>query len=103
MSAPTTREIDLASRIRASPDVVSRDLEGEAVILDLRTRVSSGLDAVTARVWHLLHDAGGLRAVLECLRAEYGVTEAPCPRGPLALVSGLRGHGLVEVLHRPAS
>lgn len=54
-----------------APDVVFRDLGGEAVLLHLGTATYFGLDDVGTRVWQLVVDGRSVREVCAALAAEY--------------------------------
>ncbi len=90
-------EISLASHIRISDEVLARELGDEMVLLDLKGGVYFSLDAVGARVWHLLQCHGALHGVLAVLVEEYDVTEARCAGDLLHLITEMRDKGLVEV------
>lgn len=90
-------ELLLTSRVRIRDDVLSRDLQGEQVILDLSSGVYFGLDPVGTRIWHLLQAHQPLQKVLDSLIDEYEVTEAQCAQDLLSFVALMVEKGLVEV------
>jgi len=90
-------DITLTSRVRVSDAVVSRDLEGESVLLHLTSGVYFGLDPVGTRIWHLLNEPRGLPDVLDALVDEYEVARGQCERDLLRFVGQLREKALVEV------
>ncbi len=92
-----TQEPSLTSRVRIPDGVLSRDLQGELVILDLKTGVYFGLDPVGTRIWHLLQEHQFLQKVLDSLVDEYEVTEAVCAHDLLGFVAKMLERGLVEV------
>lgn len=89
--------ISLDNTFTLSRDAVFRDLDGEAVILDLVSGTYFGLNAVGARIWQLMERHGGLRAVYEDLCREYDATPDVLERDLLALVSRLEQARLGEV------
>lgn len=93
------QELVLTSRVRIRDDVLSRDLQGEQVILDLSSGVYFGLDPVGTRIWHLLQEQQPLQKVLDSLVKEYDVTEAQCTQDLLHLVTQMVEKGLMEVCH----
>ncbi|HVB38866.1 MAG TPA: PqqD family protein [Vicinamibacterales bacterium] len=93
----TAARLTLASRAVPSDAVVTRELDGETVLLNLDTGIYFGLDAVGTRIWSLLAAAEPLDRVLATLLAEYEVEAAPLEHDLLALVAQLRGKGLVTV------
>jgi hypothetical protein len=63
-------------RIVLGPGVLSRELEGEAVLLSLDAGQYFGLDEIGTRVWSLLLEHGDVEPVVRAVVAEYEVTEA---------------------------
>ena len=91
MTAPA---LDAAFRI---PDeVIFRELDGEAVVLNLDTGIYFGLDAVGTRIWRLLEERKPLQAVLDTLIDEYEAPPDRLQRDLLAFVERLNGKGLVS-------
>jgi len=83
-------------QIKPSEDVVWRNLQGESVLLDLKSGVYFGLDAVGTRIWTLLQDHSDLQVVLQELLREYEVSEETCARDLMELVSAMAEKGLVQ-------
>jgi hypothetical protein len=80
-----------------TPDgIVYRDLQGEAVLLNLNTGTYFGLDPVGTRIWNLLQEQRSLQQILDCLLQEYDVTEAQCREDLLNLIGQMQEKGLVE-------
>jgi hypothetical protein len=77
--------------------VVSRELEGEAVILNLESGVYFGLNEVGARIWALIQQYGSLRKVLETIQEEYEVAPQVLESDLLQLVGQLHARGLVNL------
>jgi len=77
--------------------VVSRELEGEAVMLNLESGVYFGLDEVGTRIWALIQEHGSLRKVFELLQREYDIAPSTLESDLLRLVEELRAKGLVTV------
>lgn len=94
---PMSPKASLDDVVRISKDVIYRELDGELVLLNLRTGVYFGLDRVGTRIWHLLVAHGSLRAVLDHLVAEYDAPSEQIERDLLDLVSRLAQKGLVTL------
>ena len=91
MTAPA---LDAAFRI---PDeVIFRELDGEAVVLNLDTGIYFGLDAVGTRIWQLLVERKPLKAVLDSLIDEYEAPPDRLQRDLLAFVERLDDKGLLS-------
>jgi Coenzyme PQQ synthesis protein D (PqqD) len=87
----------LDSRVLVSNDVLFQELQGEAVLLNLKSGVYFGLDSVGTRIWELLADQDRLSDVARSIVTEFDVTEDRCAADLMALVSDLERHGLVTV------
>lgn len=83
--------------VRIADDVVSRVLEGEAVILGLGTGTYFGLDPVGTRIWQLIEQRGSVREILAHLVEEYDVAPEQCERDLLRLLGELRSRGLITL------
>ena len=83
--------------ISLSPDVISQEVSGETVLLDLKSENYFGLDAVGTRIWQLIRDNGDLQVILETILDEFDADEARI-RGDLeALLSEIADLGLITV------
>src|SRR5689334_23295725 len=78
--------IAASSTIQAARDQISRDLEGEALILQLNSGVYYGLDAVGTRIWGLLQQPTTVQAIRATLVAEYDVEPERCEHDLLQLL-----------------
>jgi Coenzyme PQQ synthesis protein D (PqqD) len=93
--------ITLDSRVRRNEEVLFQDLQGEAVLLNLKSGVYFGLDKVGTRIWQLLSEHELLAEVAQKLVEEYEVTEDRCSADLLALTEDLRQHQLVTLENPP--
>jgi len=89
--------VSLESSVAIGEDVMSRDLEGEAVILNLESGIYFGLDKVGTRIWSLLQEDGSLRRAFETIQQEYNVAPEKLEGDLLRLVEELRAKGLLSV------
>lgn len=91
--------LSLQSRLRIPECILSHNLQGEEVVLDLANGVYWGLDEIGTRIWTLLHEHDRPEDILRIMLEEYDVAE-DCLRQDLHdLVTRLEDNGLVEVLH----
>ena len=90
--------VSLQSSVKICDDVVSRDLEGEAVILNLETGTYFGLNEVGTRIWTLIQEHESLNRVFEAIRQEYEVSPEALEGDLLRIIDELRTKGLVSVL-----
>lgn len=85
----------MGTRLRPSSEVVHQSLEGEAVLVHLRTNRIYALNATGARLWELLSE-GCDRAELERrLLGEFEVGPAQLRRELDELLGSLAAEGLV--------
>ena len=91
----TAATLDAAFRI--PDDVIFRELDGEAVVLNLDTGIYFGLDAVGTRIWRLLEERKPLKTVLETLVDEYDAPPERLRNDLLAFVERLSGKGLLSL------
>jgi hypothetical protein len=87
----------LDATFRIPDEVVFRELDGEAVVLNLDTGIYFGLDAVGTRIWRLIEDRKPLRDVLVALVDEYDAPPDRLQRDLLAFVEHLNGKGLLSL------
>jgi len=87
----------LSDRVQIPDDVIFRDLQGEAIILNLTTGTYFGLNEVGTRAWTEFAAAVTLAAVVETLTREYDVDRPTAERDVLELVEALAAKGLIVV------
>lgn len=83
--------------IRRAPTAVSQEIDGETVIIDLRSEQYFSLNSVGSRIWQLLGEGAGLDAIHAQLVSEYAVDGELVRRDLLNLIARLQQAGLVEV------
>jgi len=87
----------LDATVRIPDDVVFRELDGEAVILNLASGMYFGLDAVGTRIWQLLDTHRSLRRTLAALEQEYDAPLDQLAADLTAFVDQLKAKGLLSV------
>jgi hypothetical protein len=83
--------------IAASADQVCCQLNGQAVILNLKTGSYYGLDEVGSRVWALIQQPKSWTDLRNVLLSEFDVEPGICERDLSDLIDGLSGFGLVRI------
>jgi hypothetical protein len=78
-------------------DVLFRELDGEAIILNLAKGLYYGLDAVGTRIWIVLAESSSVGRAIDVMTAEYEVDPAVAAQDVVELVSVLRDQGLLVV------
>ena len=85
----------MTSAIRISEDVLSQEVAGEAVLLDLASENYFGLDEVGTRVWQMLKTGKGPEVIVESLLADYEVSREKLEADVADLLDQLEGAGLI--------
>ena len=83
------------ARFRPKPRVLVRQVDAEAVLLDLETARYFSLNATGRRVWELLSAGAPVAATLEALAAEFDAPPAELEADVAALVEELESSGLL--------
>lgn len=88
----------LPSRVTIPPDVLSRELDGELILLNVNSESYYGLDEVGAQIWKCFEQNESLEEVFHALLQQYDVDdESTLQRDVLDLISKLAELGLLEV------
>ena len=93
-----SKELFIESTVRIKDDVIFNDLQGEVVLLNLKTGIYFGLDPVGTRAWQLIQDHGSLGPVRDDMLGEYEVSAERLWEDLQDLVIRLADNGLVEVI-----
>ncbi len=83
--------------LAATRDQVSVELDGEAVILNIKTGIYYGLENVGARIWSLIQKPVTVHKIRDTIVKEYDVEPDCCQRDLLSLLKQLSAQGLMEV------
>jgi hypothetical protein len=83
--------------MKPNPNVVFRDLDGEAVLLDLTTGTYFGLNEVGTRVWRFVHDGHDEAHIVATLAAEYDADRAVIAQDVAQLLAELRARNLILI------
>ena len=90
-------ELTLRDSITIPDDVLFRELDGEAVVLNLESGVYFGLNPVATRMWQLIAEQHSLVTVLNTLATEYEADQTVLEADLLELGRQLCANGLVRV------
>jgi hypothetical protein len=88
-------------RIALSPDVVSSELDGETILLDIRGERYFKLDPVGTRIWQLLGAHGEREPAIAAILDQYNIDEATVRRDLDALILRLTKLGLITAVTEP--
>jgi len=98
----TVPQLGLSDAVTIPDAVVSRDLGGETVILNLETGIYFDLDGVATDIWQALKATGSLQEVYEKVLAAYEVDPAVLGDDLIKFVNQLAAKGLVKSATPPA-
>ena len=87
----------LTDSVEIPPQVMTRTVGEEVVILDLATGTYFGLDPVGARMWELMGEGKTLDEVCGVMLNEYEVSREELERDTLRLAEELNGQGLIQI------
>jgi len=85
------------ARVTVPPGVMFRDLDGEAVVLELESGRYFGLNETGTRMWLLLQEHGSIESALRALMVEYDVNEERLRKELLSFVDTLSSQRLLQV------
>jgi hypothetical protein len=83
-------------RYAPAPRVLTQDVHGEIVVLDLDSQRYFGLNEVGARTWRLLEAGQSLDDVIESLEAEFDVSPEQLESDLQRLIADLLSAGLLK-------
>jgi hypothetical protein len=89
--------VSFDERLSVPADVLVQELEGESVLLNLKSERYFGLDEVGTRIWAILGKSESIQQAYDALLAEYDVEPDVLRRDLLDLIDKLVDRGLVEI------
>ena len=89
--------IDFAKRITVVGDVLVRELDGEAVLLNLDNETYYGLDDVGTMFWTVLSDSSSINEAYQRLLKEFDVEAEQLKSDLQAFLEDLLAQGLIRV------
>ena len=92
--------MNLNQTVSPSADVISQEVSGETVLLDLASEHYYGLDEVGTRIWQLIGKQADLEDIYHTLLAEYDVSEERLKQDLENLLTEISGLGLVRLEQR---
>ena len=85
------------SKVRVPEDVLVAQLDGESVLLNVKSAYYFGLDEVGTRIWDLLVSSESIQRAYESGLAEFDVEPDSFRTDMAELLDSLVGQGLLEV------
>jgi len=78
-------------------DVVAAEMDGETVMMRIKSGMYYGLDNVGSRIWELIETPRQVSQVIDRLMEEYDVERAKCQANTLDLLNQLYEEGLIKI------
>jgi len=83
-------------RLTAPEHVMFRELDGEAVLLNLQNEMYYGLDEVGTRMWQLLTTSDSVQAAMDTMLEEFDVSPETLEKDVAKMIKELLEQGLLE-------
>ena len=87
--------MDLETKPTIPPQVMSRVVGDDTVLLDLESGMYFGVDGVAKQIWESISEGRSLGETAEVIASEYEVDEASAQADVLEFVSELVARGLL--------
>jgi len=81
----------------ASKEQICSELQGEVVILDIKSGAYYGLNQVGASIWNFIQTPKTVKEIQDNILAEYEVDTEVCKRDISALLEDLAAKELIEI------
>ena len=95
MDASPVPDLSITDVVHVPEDVIFRELNGEAVVLNLDNGTYFGLNSVGLRIWQLCEQHGSLREVWEAMQREFDAPGEALQSDLLAFVNELSSKRLL--------
>lgn len=87
--------LSIADAVRVPDEIIFRELNGEAVVLNLESGTYFGLDAVGTRIWQLCAEHSSIHEVWQVMQNEFDAPGEALRSDLLAFVNELSSKGLL--------
>ena len=95
--------VSFNQKLVVTQDTLINVIEGESVLLNLKSESYFGLDQVGTRMWNLLTTSDSIRSAYTTLLDEYDVPEERLRLDMQDLIEALISNGLVEAKSEKAA
>jgi hypothetical protein len=96
-------DVSFDQKLAVTQDTLINVIEGESVLLNLKSESYFGLDQVGTRMWNLLTTSDSIQSAYEALLDEYDVGAERLRQDVRDLIEKLIANGLVEVAGEKAA
>ncbi|MDZ4769546.1 MAG: lasso peptide biosynthesis PqqD family chaperone [Chloroflexota bacterium] len=85
------------STIQRAPDLLATEVDGDLVMLSLRTNKYYGMEVTGSRIWALIEQPTTPEGVIAALMAEYAIDRETCERDTMKFLNDLLKEQLLDV------
>lgn len=89
-------QLSVDDRVAVNDAIIFKEIDGEAVLLDLERGTYFGLDPVGTRIWHTLVEHGCARPVVVSLLEEFDVSADTLESDIVRLLGELTTNDLIR-------
>ncbi|TVR58245.1 MAG: lasso peptide biosynthesis PqqD family chaperone [Spirochaetaceae bacterium] len=89
--------VTLETKVKASPDVISTQLDGETVLMHVSNGMYFGLNAVGSVIWETMKEPVTVDRLCDAVADEFEVERDVCENDVRELLAQLEEQGLVTV------
>lgn len=98
MTTPAATPFDRSTRVHRVADVLSAEVDGEAVLMSIEKGLYFGLDEIGSDVWRRLETPVEIAALAASLAEDYDGDSTVIENDLIALLSDMAANGLVEAV-----
>lgn len=93
----SAKVIGLDIIVTQAPGLVTADMDGETVMLNIENGKYFGLDSIGSRIWELIEEPYVVRDLVAALQKDYDVEENDCQNDTLMFLNTLHDKGLIKI------
>ena len=89
-------ELDINSRLTRNPELITADMDGDTVMMNIANGKYFGINEVGSRVWELLESPVSVADLCRHIAAEFEVDDSRCRSDLLKLLAEMLEHDVVR-------
>lgn len=88
--------INLYTVIKRKNDVLSSDINGNAVMMSIENGAYYGMNTTASDIWNMLREPISVEEIVSLLRTQYEIEPESCEHATLAFLTKLEEANLIE-------
>jgi len=84
--------------IKQNPELITSEVDGERVMMDMKTGEYFGLDSIGTRIWDLIESPTKIAEIVEILINEFDVSKEQCELDTIDFIRELVDKNLVFIV-----